>query len=80
MSTVEVATPVNSRTTTYDWLTQTPLATSAGTTVYSWYESSKNCCRVSKFALGTVESSAQYVAGAAAPFVKRLDTPCKISY
>ncbi len=74
MSTTEVAKPVNS---TYGWLANTPLASSAGTAVYSWYESSKNYCRVSKFALGTMESSAYYVAGAAAPIVHRLDSPRK---
>ena len=73
MSIVEVPKPTSS----YNWFAQIPLTKSAGTTVYSWYESSKNCCSVSKFALGTMESSAQYVAGAAAPIMKRLDTPSK---
>ena len=69
--TAEVASPG----TTYDWFANLPLASSAGSTVYSWYESSKNCCRVSMFALGTMESSAKCVAGAAAPLVKKLDGP-----
>lgn len=62
---------------TYDWLSSLPMASSAGSTVYSWYENSKNCCRVSQYALGTVESSVKYAAETAAPLVKRLDGPSK---
>ena len=62
-------------TSTYDWVASLPLASSAGGTVCSFYESSKNCCRLSAYALGTVESSVKYAAGAAAPVVKRLDGP-----
>lgn len=62
-------------TSTYRWLSSLPIASSAGSTVYSLYETSKNCCHLSHFALGTVECSVKYAAGAAAPFVKRLDGP-----
>ena len=81
-SEVEVAkTPPESTavaaTSTYDWLSSLPMASSAGSTVYSWYENSKNCCRVSKYALGTMESSVKYAAETAAPLVKKLDGPSK---
>ena len=79
-SEVEVAkTPPESSavasTSTYDWLSSLPMASSAGSTVYSWYENSKNCCRVSKYALGTVECTVKYAAETAAPLVKKLDRP-----
>jgi hypothetical protein len=44
---------------------------SAGSTVYGWYEGSKNYTRASKYALDSVESSVKYVAGTAATVVKR---------
>ena len=56
---------------TYQWLSSVPLVSSAGSTVYGWYEGSKNCTRVSKYALETVESSVKYVADTAAPVVKK---------
>lgn len=70
---VEVAQPAS----TYDWFASIPLASSAGSTVYSWYEGSKKCCRLSQFAIGTVESSVKYAAGTAAPLVKKFDRPSK---
>ena len=68
MSAPEVA----KRSCTYDWFANNPLTSSAGSTVYSWYESSKNCCRVSQYALGAVESSVKYATETAAPLVKKL--------
>ena len=56
---------------TYEWLASVPLLSSAGNTVYSWYEGSKNYTRASKYALDSVESSVKYVADTAAPVVKR---------
>ena len=70
-----VAEPVCKPATTYEWLGSLPLAASAGNTVYSWYEGTKNYCRVSQFAIGTVESTVKYAAGSAAPLVKKLDRP-----
>ena len=70
---VEVAQPAS----TYDWFASIPLASSAGSAVYSWYEGSKNCCRLSQFAIGTMESSVKYAAGTAAPLVKKFDKPSK---
>ena len=70
---VEVAQPAS----TYDWFASIPLASSAGSTVYSWYEGSKKCCRLSQFAIGTVESSVKYAADTAAPLVKKFDRPSK---
>ncbi len=76
MSTPEVvAVDVTKPVTTYEWLGSLPLAASAGNTVYSWYEGTKNCCRISQFAIGTVESTVKYAAGTAAPLVKKLDKP-----
>ena len=76
-SEVEVAKtpPKSTAVSTYDWLSSLPMASSTGSAVYSWYESSKNCCRVSKYALGTVECSVKYAAETAAPLVKKLDKP-----
>lgn len=65
---------------TYDWLASLPLASSAGSAVYSWYEGSKKCCRLSEFAIGTVESSVKYAAGTAAPIVKKLDRPSEFEF
>ena len=56
---------------TYEWLSSVPLVSSAGSTVYGWYEGSKNYTRVSKYALETVESSVKYVADTAAPVVMK---------
>ena len=75
MSAPEVVAEVTKPATTYEWLGSLPLAASAGNTVYSWYEGTKNCCRVSQFAIGTVESTVKYAAGTAAPLVKKLDKP-----
>ena len=80
MSAPEVVAEVSKPATTYEWLGSLPLAASAGNTVYSWYEGTKNCCRVSQFAIGTVESTVKYAADAAAPIVKRLDKPSKWSF
>ena len=56
---------------TYEWLASVPVLSSAGSTVYGWYEGSKNYTRASKYALDSVESSVKYVAGTAATVVKR---------
>lgn len=69
MTTTEVEKPVA---TTYGWLSQNALASSAGNTLYSWYDSSKKCCRLSEYAFGTVECSVKYAAETAAPIVKKL--------
>ncbi len=59
------------------WLAANPLASSAGNTLYGWYESSKGYSRVSEYALDTIESSVKFAAGTAAPLVKKLDRPSK---
>ena len=56
---------------TYEWLASVPVLSSAGSTVYGWYEGSKNYTRASKYALDTVESSVKYVADTAASVVKK---------
>jgi hypothetical protein len=55
---------------TYEWLASVPVLSSAGSTVYGWYEGSKNYTRASKYALDSVESSVKYVADTAASVVK----------
>ena len=55
----------------YQWLSTVPVAYSVGSTLYGWYEGSKNYTRLSKRALDGVESSVKYVADTAAPVVKR---------
>ena len=55
---------------TYEWLASVPVLSSAGSTVYGWYEGSKNYTRASKYALDSVETSVKYVAGTAASVVK----------
>lgn len=62
---------------TYEWLAGVPVLSSAGNTVYNWYEGSKNYTRASKYALDSVESSVKYVADTAASVVKR---PSKYNY
>ena len=56
---------------TYEWLASVPVLSSAGSTVYNWYEGSKNYTRASKYALDSVESSVKYVADTAASVAKR---------
>lgn len=56
---------------TYEWLASVPVLSSAGSTVYGWYEGSKNYTRASKYALDSVESSVKYVTDTAATVVKR---------
>lgn len=76
MDEVEVPQP---EPTTYGWLSNLPLAASAGSVVYKAYEGSKNYNCFTQYALGTVESSVKMAASAVAPVVKRLDKPSKIS-
>ena len=57
--------------TTVEWLASVPVLCSAGSTVYGWYEGSKNYTRASKYALDSVESSVKYVADTAATVVKK---------
>ena len=68
---------------TYGWLCQNPLTSSCGTTICSLYEGSKNYNRVTKFALGTVESAVTFAAGTARPVVgkvvEKLDRPSKFA-
>ena len=73
---VEVSVPTAGS--VYEWLSGNPLASHAGSTLYGWYEGSKGCCRLSGYALGTIESSVKYAAGTAAPLVKKLDRPSKL--
>lgn len=56
--------------TTYEWLASVPVISSAGSTVYGWYEGSKNYTRASKYALDSVESSVKYAADTATSVVK----------
>ena len=56
---------------TYEWLAGVPVLSSAGSTIYGWYEGSKNYTRASKYALDSVESSVKYVADTAASVVGR---------
>ena len=56
---------------TYEWLASVPVLSSAGNTVYGWYEGSKNYTRASKYALDSVESSVKYVSDTAAGVVGR---------
>ena len=60
----------NGPSTTYEWLASVPVISSAGSTVYGWYEGSKNYTRASKYALDSVESSVKYVADTATSVVK----------
>ena len=62
---------------TYEWLAHNPLAAAAGSTIASFYEGSKNSCRLANFVIGTAESSVKYAAGTAAPLVKKLEAPSK---
>lgn len=78
MTEVEVSPPpADSSSAVYEWLAANPLASHAGSTLQGWYESSKGCCRISDYALGTIESSVKFAAGTAAPIVKKLDKPSK---
>lgn len=61
----------------YEWLSANPMAASAGTTLYNWYEGSKSYCRAGDYALSGIESSVKYAAETAAPLVKKLDKPSK---
>ncbi len=61
----------------YEWLSENPLASSAASSLYNWYEGSKSYCRASDYALSGIESSVKYAAETAAPLVKKLDRPSK---
>ena len=63
--------------TTYGWLSNLPLAASAGNAVYNIYEGSKRYNCVTRYAFGGVESSVKMAASAVAPVVKKLDKPSK---
>ncbi len=76
MSEVIIAQPA----TTYEWLSNVPLAASAGTAVYNFYAGSKNCSRVTQYALETVETSVSMVVSVASPVVKKLDGPSKYCF
>ena len=70
---------VPAQTSTYEWLCNNPLTASCGTTLCSFYQGSKNYNRVTKFALGSVESAVSFAAGTARPVVgkvvEKLDRP-----
>ena len=78
MSSVETES-VQQPSSTYQWLAQNPLTAAAGNTIASLYEGSKNSCRLAGFVIGTAETSVKYAAGTAAPLVKKLETPSKLS-
>ena len=77
MAEVEVTQAAGLRTTTYEWLSSLPLATSASTAVYNMYEGSKNYNCVTQYAVGRMESSVKMAASVVAPVVKKLDKPSK---
>ena len=74
---------VSPQASTYGWLCQNPLTSTCGSTICSFYEGSKNYNRVTKFALGTMETAVTYAAGTARPVVgkvvEKLDRPSEFS-
>lgn len=68
-------------TTTYDWLSANPIATSCGGAVCSLYSASKNYNRVTNWTFGSVESVLGYATEKARPFVglvsDKLEKPSK---
>ena len=73
--TAEVSRPAG---TLGEWLSNLPLAASAGSVVSNLYEGSKNYNCITQYALGTVESSVKLAASAISPVVKTLDKPSKL--
>lgn len=74
---VEVSQPAG---TVGEWLSNLPLAASAGSALSDFYEGSKNYNCITQYALGTVESSVKLAASAVAPVVKTLDKPSKLVF
>ena len=67
-------------TTTWDWISSVPLANSAGTTVYGWYDGVKNRCSLTNYALTKVETAVKVAAGVTQPVVKKVEGKCTFSY
>lgn len=59
----------SSTSSTYDWLSANPLATSCGSAISCFYSQSKNYNRLTSWTFGSVESVLGYASEKARPYV-----------